>query len=351
METKNAHSWPKNGEIDIIEGANLQIGNKNTMHTTDGCSFDGRTCLGNMGCAKPKWGGANVYGDGFNANHGGIFAMEWTSHHIGFWFFAHGSEPEDVLGDAPDPSRWGPPMTDFIGGDNCDIDTHFMNHKIVFDMTFCGAIKSFTRRLLGNPLTLNAGDWAGGTFIQDPPCLASGLTCVDYVKNHPEAFGEAYWTVNVLKVYSRNSAGPVVLTSMDITPASTPALSIISPVVTAINASLPTPFSDSNSLTSLPSLPTSVPGNTTGVISAEQQVGTEELPPGFGGSPTLTTLYISEGLVIDTVPTAAVAYYTAPTANEYRDYSPDGSTYGAPKMKRAHRAARHLKNHKSGIHG
>lgn len=153
METKNAHRWPISGEIDIIEGANLQIGNKNTMHTSDGCSFHNRTCQGNMGCAKTKYGGENAYGNGFNAIGGGIYAMEWTSHHIGFWSFPRGYEPEDVLGDAPDPSRWGPPHSDFVGGSNCDIDSHFMNHQIVFDMTFCGTIKFFTMRLVGYPLT------------------------------------------------------------------------------------------------------------------------------------------------------------------------------------------------------
>lgn len=149
METKNTHSWPNSGEIDIIEGVNLQIGNTNTMHTSEGCSFDGRTCLGDIGCGKGELDGANEYGDGFNAAHGGIYAMEWTSDHISFWFFGRGNEPADVLGDAPDPSRWGPPMTDYVGGNGCDIDSHFMNHQIVFDITFCGEIKSLTRLFPG----------------------------------------------------------------------------------------------------------------------------------------------------------------------------------------------------------
>lgn len=130
----------------------MQIGNQNTLHTSDGCSFDGKSCLGNMGCGK-KFGDLNSYGTGFNANHGGIYAMEWTADHISHWFFARGSEPEDVLGDAPDPSRWGPPKTAFVGGNGCDIDSRFFNHRIVFDMTFCGKIKPFKAIFAGNPLT------------------------------------------------------------------------------------------------------------------------------------------------------------------------------------------------------
>ena len=151
MKTENAHSWPNNGEIDIIEGVNLQTGNQNTMHTSDGCSFVGQSCLGNSGCQQ-KFEDFDAFGDGFNANNGGIYAMEWTSDHISHWFFERGSEPEDVLGDAPDPSRWNPPKTTFVGGNGCDINSHFMNQQIVFDVTFCGEIKLFTFRFFEDPL-------------------------------------------------------------------------------------------------------------------------------------------------------------------------------------------------------
>lgn len=151
METKNIHSWPSSGEIDIIEGVNLQVGNKATMHTSDGCSFNGKSCLANRGCGESS-GGTNAFGDSFNAKNGGIYATEWTSDHISHWFFGRGTEPEDVLGDAPDPSRWGPATSTFVGGNGCDIDSHFMNQQIVFDITFCGKIKPFTGRHLRNLL-------------------------------------------------------------------------------------------------------------------------------------------------------------------------------------------------------
>lgn len=115
----------------------MQQGNKATMHTSDDCSFSGSSCLGNLGCSKPA-GGSNAYGDEFNANQGGVYALEWTADHIKLWFFGRGSEPEDVLGDSPDPSQWGYPTATFAGGDGCEIDSHFQNQHIVFDTTFCG---------------------------------------------------------------------------------------------------------------------------------------------------------------------------------------------------------------------
>ncbi|KAL8726672.1 MAG: hypothetical protein Q9181_005953 [Wetmoreana brouardii] len=174
-------SWPYDGEIDIIEGVNLQSQNQMTMHTSDGCSLAGSSCLANKGC--PAKGGA--YGDEFNRNNGGTYAMEWTSSGINIWFFARGQEPGDVLGDSPEPKNWGDPTGKFDGGDNCDIDSHFKDQKIVFDTTFCG-------------------DWAGNTWSSDPVCSAKAATCEEFVQNNPKAFEEAFWTIKALKVYSAN---------------------------------------------------------------------------------------------------------------------------------------------------
>ncbi|KAL8687872.1 MAG: hypothetical protein Q9218_006076 [Villophora microphyllina] len=170
--------WPNKGEIDIIEGVNLQSINQMTMHTSQGCSLAGSSCLANQGC--PATGGK--YGDSFNKGNGGTYAMEWTSNGIYVWYFARGHEPKDILGKTPNPKAWGNPTARFDGGNNCNIDQHFKDHQIVFDTTFCG-------------------DWAGGVFSQNPTCASKG-SCVDFVKNNPHAFSEAYWKINALKVYT-----------------------------------------------------------------------------------------------------------------------------------------------------
>ncbi len=50
------------------------------------------------------------------------------------------------------------------------------------------------------------GDWAGQTWSQDPTCSAKAPTCQEYVQNNPQAFSEAYWKINALKVYSKDSS-------------------------------------------------------------------------------------------------------------------------------------------------
>ncbi|KAL8766931.1 MAG: hypothetical protein Q9209_006412 [Squamulea sp. 1 TL-2023] len=196
-------NWPSSGEIDIIEGVNLQPGNQMTMHTSEGCSLAGSSCLSNKGC--PAKGGA--FGDGFNLNNGGTYAMEWTSGAIKMWFFSWGQEPKDILGESPDPTKWANPISTFQGGSNCDIDSHFKDQQIVFDTTFCG-------------------DWAGKEWFEDNVCSVKAPTCEEYVKNNPKAFSEAYWTINALKVYKFDGSSAPSLSTQQPKPST--------PIVTSV---------------------------------------------------------------------------------------------------------------------
>ncbi|KAL8999370.1 MAG: hypothetical protein Q9169_001796 [Polycauliona sp. 2 TL-2023] len=174
-------NWPYNGEIDIIEGVGNQAQNQMTMHTGPGCNLAGSSCEGGLGChIKPQ--GSNNYGTGLNNAGGGIYAMEWTSGSINIWFFPRNAIPSDISTANPSPSTWGAATASFVGGDSCNIDQNFKDNNIVFDTTFCG-------------------DWAGGVWSQDGTCAAQAGTCQEYVQNHPEAYADAYWTINSLKVY------------------------------------------------------------------------------------------------------------------------------------------------------
>ncbi|MCJ1290014.1 hypothetical protein MMC34_001549 [Xylographa carneopallida] len=193
-------SWPNLGEIDVIEGVNDQTTNSMTLHTSDGCSanspagaFTGQqntyNCYvgatnqsANEGCGFSATAD-NSYGAGFNSNGGGVYAMEWTSDYIQIFFWPGGSAPSDALGDTPNPSSWGRPAALFQG--NCDIDQHFSDHQITFDMTFCGS-------------------WAGDAW-GDGNCAAQhGNSCNAFVQNTPSAFKETYWSVNSLRVYQNS---------------------------------------------------------------------------------------------------------------------------------------------------
>lgn len=192
-------SWPSSGEIDIIEGVNTQESDTITLHTSEGCTITNDGTLSSTtlketncnaddagtGCGMDTASNQN-YGDGFNAIGGGVYAMEWTSSAISVWFFARSSIPSDISSEAPNPSGWGQPIAKFNGGSGCDIDTHFKNQNLVVDTTFCG-------------------DWAGSTEVWDSNSEAKALanTCEEYVASTPEAFEDAYWLINSIKVYQQ----------------------------------------------------------------------------------------------------------------------------------------------------
>lgn len=202
-------SWPNGGEIDIIEGVNTQNHNAMTLHTADGCSiYDNGNFTGslysddcyvnaadqtnNLGC-QISTSQYNTYGDGFNNVGGGVYAMEWTDEAISIWFFQRGTIPSNIQSGNPTPdASWGRPLSQFTGC--CDIPEFFSDNQIVFDVTFCG-------------------DWAGSVWSSDSTCSALSGSCTDYVANNPQAFSNAYWSINSLQVFEQTakSSGKVAL--------------------------------------------------------------------------------------------------------------------------------------------
>jgi hypothetical protein len=197
-----------------MEGVNDQLTNDATLHTGPGCSisdnggFTGNltssNCLsgssGNNGCQISDLT-TGSYGVGFNQNGGGVYATQWTSDDISVYFFPRGSIPHDVLGNHPDPSKWGQPMAKFSGA--CDFSQSFVDQQLVFDTTFCG-------------------DWAGGVWATSA-CAKKADTCQDYVANNPTAFRDAYWSVNALKVYCEKDGDHTSTPPTDNTTSTSPA--------------------------------------------------------------------------------------------------------------------------------
>ena len=205
--------WPEDGEIDILEGVNLQTGNAMTLHSSAGCAMKNATGQQtdkpytgtmvhsdcdvksptqpeNVGCsiqdARPE-----SYGEPFNAAGGGVYAVEWTSQVIRMWFFARTKIPADLNGGSatPDPSKWGPPTAAFEASETCDLDARFQAMQIVINTTLCGS-------------------WAGTAqeWAKNPECAKQAPTCEDFVKNNPQAFDEAYWSINSIRTFSNEGA-------------------------------------------------------------------------------------------------------------------------------------------------
>ncbi|KAF2876984.1 endo-1,3(4)-beta-glucanase-like protein [Massariosphaeria phaeospora] len=186
-------NWPNQGEIDIIEGVNMNTVNQVTLHTSPGCNpgvgpggelgnrighADCGAANGYEGCGVKAWS-ATSYGTPFNANGGGTYATLWTSSGIKVWYFAARDVPGNIRNGNPDPSSWGTPQANFAG---CDFDAKFRNLNLVFDITFCG-------------------DWAGGVWGSSG-CQGINPSCNAYVASQPQSFRDSYWLINSVKVYS-----------------------------------------------------------------------------------------------------------------------------------------------------
>ncbi|PVH95870.1 glycoside hydrolase family 16 protein [Periconia macrospinosa] len=185
-------NWPNQGEIDILEGVNLNSYNQVTLHTSPGCvpsvgsgGQSGRK-VGNADCgAGGGFTGCGVeapmatsYGTPFNANGGGVYATLWNNGGIKVWYFPTRDVPANIRNNNPDPNSWGQPIANFAG---CNFDDKFRDLNIIFDITFCG-------------------DWAGAAYPSSG--CPQQYTCNSYVASQPQAFGESYWLINSVKVYS-----------------------------------------------------------------------------------------------------------------------------------------------------
>lgn len=190
--------WPAGGEIDIIEGWNVNTQNLVSLHTLPNCTMpQTRVQTGmttstncdvnynyNQGCGTKDLVPIS-YGPGFNSIGGGYYALARSKKDgINVWFWPRlGAVPEDVKcdGDTVDPKKWGVPVASFPTGDDCQYEKYFDAHAIIFDLTFCGD-------LAGEPSV-----WGSSH--------CSSMTCADFVDKTPEAFADAYWEVNSLRIY------------------------------------------------------------------------------------------------------------------------------------------------------
>ena len=133
-------TWPNGGEIDIIEGVNLQTNNEVVLHTGRKCSMasdndrmtgvPGSPDCGNANGCIVKDSSSGSYGAGFNKDGGGVYAMEWTNTSIKVWWWARESMPEDIRTGRPSPQGWPDPLASF-NNSGCEIGKLFKAHQIV----------------------------------------------------------------------------------------------------------------------------------------------------------------------------------------------------------------------------
>ncbi|RYO76248.1 hypothetical protein DL763_010626 [Monosporascus cannonballus] len=182
-------NYPAGGEIDIIEGANTAGRNLISAHTPQS-SPQLHAHMGyydlHTGCnyASPIFD-TTAYGDAFNAEGGGVYALEWDDEDLKVWHFPRSAIPDDIVYAgilSPAPKTWGPPQAIF-GGSACDADTYFYNLSLVININFCS-------------------DYAGNVWGKADQCNLVAPTCEEWAAANPESFMGAYWHINYIDVYS-----------------------------------------------------------------------------------------------------------------------------------------------------
>ncbi|KAK0361841.1 hypothetical protein LTR02_016854 [Friedmanniomyces endolithicus] len=252
------------GEIDIIETTNNLPNNLMALHTaeTPDCTVAGADQSGTLLTANCAAAGGytgcgvsatkpNNIGTPFNQASGGVYAMEWTSTAIRIWFFSRNEVPASIIeaNDAgPDPNAFGVPVANFQG--SCDIDAHFFNHSMVFDTTFCGSYAGNTWQGDGCPLIDPTNGWQ---------------SCDDFVATNPQAFVDAYWEVNHLKVY-QTAAGPQITSSSSLSSV-TPAIQTSS-ISTALSGAQGRSTTPSGTPSPVTTTPTSTPASFSGMSAS-----------------------------------------------------------------------------------
>lgn len=162
--------WPANGEIDVFESTNLgNAGNVASLHTTSGCDMSSvkRQMTGiagqgdcnnatndNTGCGVS--GSVKTYGEKFNADGGGVMAVELRDEGIRVWQFGRDSLPADIKANSttPDPSTWTTAFADFPNT-KCDIGGHFKNQTIIANIDLCGDLTEAVWKDSGCELSLD----------------------------------------------------------------------------------------------------------------------------------------------------------------------------------------------------
>ncbi|KAJ5163964.1 Concanavalin A-like lectin/glucanases superfamily [Penicillium coprophilum] len=213
-------NWPGDGEIDIIEGVNMQDYNKIVMHTAGTCSLtdtdmtgsvNATGCgedLGTVGCVIEGHQGS--YGTPFNKKNGGVYTLQWTDESLKIWYFPRSSIPASITSGKPDVTEFGTPMA--VVQESCDVANAFKAQSFVFDTTFCG-------------------DWAGNVY-GDSGCPMTGgdsvQSCHNYVANNPTQFAESYWEINSVKIYQTGVKGIASAPSSEPKPDTTAAAPVVS---------------------------------------------------------------------------------------------------------------------------
>jgi hypothetical protein len=243
--------WPNHGEIDVVEGINLQSVAKTALHTSDRCSmyahvppyaksgvWDTATGIPNTWTGMPDFGTKvdadncwvsaahqwanqgcvvmhtenDTLGEPINNAGGAVYVLDWDpeNRYIKSWVFhadgipanlqqameTAGSSKHDKV--MPDPDQWNVvPYAYFAIGETtgCSAD-HFQNMRLVINLAFCGNVAGnrFQRDCPAEAAELSTGN----KTLDDPIQMCNAL-----IKSNPKELEDAYWKIRGVYVYER----------------------------------------------------------------------------------------------------------------------------------------------------
>jgi hypothetical protein len=245
--------WPNHGEIDVVEGINLQSVAKTALHTSESCSmyahvspyaktggWDHATGIPNTWTGKldfetkveadncwvsaaHQWANQgcvavhaenDTLGEPINKAGGAVYVLDWdpANRYIKSWVFradhegipanlqqameTAGSSKHDKV--MPDPDQWSVlPYAYFAIGETtgCSAD-HFQNMRLVINTAFCGNVAG---NRFQRDCPAEAAEFSTGNKTLDDPIQM----CNALIKSNPKELEEAYWKIRGVYVYER----------------------------------------------------------------------------------------------------------------------------------------------------
>ncbi|KZV76694.1 glycoside hydrolase family 16 protein [Peniophora sp. CONT] len=230
-------TWPDNGEIDIIEGINLNDDNQYALHTTAGCAAQPGVIqtgvVGQGDCSQPSGctvteSQPNSYQAGFAAVGGGVWATQFDVAGVYIWFWSRDNVPESIKQSTStsgiDMSDFGVPSAAFPAS-ACNIPQFFTAQNLVIDITLCG-------------------NWAGIPALYQAQCMNAGTTGTCYQDNvvgpGSPKYDEAYFEIDFLRAYTTGGPAPTPASGGIALGSSTIATFTSIPNPTTATSSLPT---------------------------------------------------------------------------------------------------------------
>lgn len=142
------------------------------------------------GCVTNASSGST--GEAFNQAGGGVYAVEFATSGINFWFVPRSSIPESLRSgmSSLDSTILGTPTASYSAL-SCDINRYFGPQKMVIDTTLCGVW---------------AGQNLGDSCAIPNPTPENGTCYSYYVAGPPSNFDNAYWEIKYLQVFGDASA-------------------------------------------------------------------------------------------------------------------------------------------------